>query len=73
MLVFEIVTMLIKCSIFSCSAGRTLYTHKQSEVNTKQIQFGTKITSNYLKCSETGTVTIYSFKVELFHKDPHVP
>jgi len=38
MLVFETITMLVKCSIISGSAGRTLYTHKQSEVNTKQIQ-----------------------------------
>jgi hypothetical protein len=34
MLVFEIVTMLI----ISGSAGQTQYTHKQFEVNTKQIQ-----------------------------------
>jgi len=38
MLVFEIVTMLTKCSIISGSTGRTLYKQKQFEVNTKQIQ-----------------------------------
>jgi hypothetical protein len=38
MLVFELVTMLIKRSIISGSAGKTLCTHKQFAVNTKQIQ-----------------------------------
>ena len=46
MLVFELVTMLIKCSIISGSAGRTLCTHKQFEVNTKQRQIWHK---DYLK------------------------
>jgi hypothetical protein len=60
-------------NIISGSAGRALYTHTQFEVTQNRYKCGTKITSNYLKCSETGTVTIYSFKVELFKKDPPCP
>jgi len=43
MLVFEVVTTPTKCSIISGFTGRTLYKHKQSEVNTNHTNLAQRL------------------------------
>jgi hypothetical protein len=60
--VFDVAAICIMYPIIHGSTGEKLYTHKQSEVNTKVHKFWTQTTSNNLNYSSTVTVSAHFIK-----------